>query len=61
MTRRFQAHGAWPPGHIANPTRIRLQALHAPNRGALDRNGRADHNLWKGQQQKFKWQARIGR
>jgi len=39
MRRRFQAHRAWPPGHLANLARIRHQAMHAPNRGALDRNG----------------------
>ncbi|MFY9139068.1 hypothetical protein [Zwartia sp.] len=39
MLRRFQAHRAWPPGHLANMARIRHQAMHAPNRGALDRNG----------------------
>ena len=53
MTRRFQTHGAWPPGHLANPARIRHQALHAPNRGALDRNGREVHTLLAGATQKF--------
>jgi hypothetical protein len=53
MTRRFQTHGAWPPGHLANPARIRHSAMHAPNRGALDRNGSADRCLWQGQQQKL--------
>ncbi|NDY82784.1 hypothetical protein G3I67_06010 [Orrella sp. NBD-18] len=53
MTRRFQTHGVWPLGHLANPARIRHQALHAPNRGALDRNGRDVHTLLAGATQKF--------
>jgi hypothetical protein len=58
MTRRFQTHGAWPPGHLANPARIRHSAMHAPNRGALDRNGSADRCLWQGQQQKLNGKER---
>gem|GEM_PF-1190735 len=52
--RRFVTHGATPPGRIADLARIRHQAMHAPNRGALDRNGVADHSFWQGQQQSLR-------
>jgi len=44
-TRRFETHGASLPEHIADLPRIRRQAMQAPIRGALDRNGVADRGF----------------
>jgi hypothetical protein len=58
--RRFETHGASLPGHIADLSRIRRQAMQAPNRGALDRNGVADRGFWPGQQQSYGKRTREG-
>ena len=60
IIRRFETHGASPPKHIADQLRIRHQAMHAPIRDALDRNGVANHGLWPGQQQSYGKSTREG-